>query len=320
MINKKIPRRESLKTLAKYGFVLPIFGAGTLKNIVEKEKNHREIHLFGKHLQWQDYGTMAKTAAEIGFDGVDITVRPKGQVLPENVEKDLPKVVEALHKAGIKAELITTAITNTQSPHTEQILKTANQLGIKYYRMGWMKYDNKTTIPEQLENYKNQLQELAAMNEKYNIHGAYQNHAGTSVGAPIWDIWYLIKDINPQWLGCRYDVRHATVEGMNSWELSLKLLAPHINSLDVKDFVWTKNEDDWKVENVPIGAGAVNFKQYFQLLNDLEINAPITMHYEYPLGGADKGAYEINIPEKEVKTALRRDLEALKSLMNEAQN
>jgi hypothetical protein len=33
---------------------------------------------------------MAKAATEIGFDGVDLTVRPKGHVLPDNVEKDLP--------------------------------------------------------------------------------------------------------------------------------------------------------------------------------------------------------------------------------------
>ena len=33
---------------------------------------------------------MAEVVAENGFDGADLTVRPGGQVLPENVEKDLP--------------------------------------------------------------------------------------------------------------------------------------------------------------------------------------------------------------------------------------
>jgi hypothetical protein len=33
----------------------------------------------------------AKAASEIGFNGIDLTVRQKGHVLPENVVKDLPR-------------------------------------------------------------------------------------------------------------------------------------------------------------------------------------------------------------------------------------
>ena len=29
---------------------------------------------------------------------------------------------------------------------------------------------------------------LARLNEKYKIHGAYQNHAGSNFGAPVWDL------------------------------------------------------------------------------------------------------------------------------------
>ena len=35
------------------------------------------------------YGLAAQIAAELGFEGLDLTVRPKGHVLPENVEADL---------------------------------------------------------------------------------------------------------------------------------------------------------------------------------------------------------------------------------------
>ena len=43
-----------------------------------------------------DYNEMSKVVAEMGFDGVDLTVRPQGHVLPERVEADLPKAVEAI--------------------------------------------------------------------------------------------------------------------------------------------------------------------------------------------------------------------------------
>ena len=274
------------------------------------------IHLFSKHLQWLDYPNMAKTAREMGFDGIDLTVRPGGHVLPEKVEEDLPRAVEAIHKAGLKAELITTAITSAEEKHTEKIIKTASQLGVKYYRMGWLKYAKDKPIAGQLENYKGQFKELEQMNGYYNIHGAYQNHAGDSVGSPVWDIWYLIRDLDPQWLGCRFDVRHAMVEGMNSWTVGLRLLQPYIRSLDFKDFQWKKEEGRWKVENVPIGEGAVDFPAYFQLLEELKVEAPVTLHVEYPLGGANEGATQITIPAEAVFEAISKDREKLETLMS----
>ena len=38
----------------------------------------------------------AELVAEVGWDGIECPVRSKGQVEPERVEEDLPKMVEAL--------------------------------------------------------------------------------------------------------------------------------------------------------------------------------------------------------------------------------
>ena len=306
-------RRKAVKLLGTIGLISP------LKEMFLSSKNEpssvQDIHLFSKHLQWLDYENMSKVAKEIGFDGLDLTVRKKGHVLPENVEKDLPKAVKAMQKAGLKAEMMTTTITNIQEPTTEKILKTASQLGIKSYRMGWLKYKDNQPIAEQIENFKPQLKELEQMNEYYKIRGDYQNHAGTSVGAAVWDIWMLIKDLNPKWLGCQYDIRHAMVEGLNSWEVGLKLLQSHIQSLDFKDFTYIQKESSWTVKNTPFGDGAVNFKKYIQLLKDLNINAPISLHAEYDLGGANHGTRKLTIPAEKVITDLKQDLNRLKTLL-----
>ena len=279
-------RRTTLKLLGTVGLLSPLKGA--CSNLEDRiNTSNFDIHLFSKHLQWLDYENMSKVAKEIGFDGLDLTVRRKGHVLPENVEKDLPKAVRAMEKAGLKVEMMTTTITNIQEPNTEKILKTASDLGIKSYRMGWMKYKENQPIDEQIEAFKPQLKELEQMNEHYKIRGDYQNHAGTSVGAAVWDIYLLIKDLNPEWLACQYDIRHAMVEGLNSWEVGLKLLQSHIRTLDLKDFVYIQKDNKWTVKNVPIGDGAVDFKAYFDLLKKLNITAPISIHAEYDLGGAE---------------------------------
>lgn len=277
-----------------------------------------KICIFSKHLQWLNYQEMAKVSAEIGFDGVDLTVRHNGHVEPERVAEELPKAVKAVEQAGLKVYMLTTDITSADQAHTETILKTAARLGIKYYRMGWLKYEDNVSIEHNLENFKAIFGKLAALNKKYQLHGAYQNHAGSNLGSAIWDLWMVIKDIDPQWLGCQYDIRHATIEGANSWPVALKLIHTHIRTLDIKDFHWVNKDGKWQVENVPLGTGMIDFKQYFKLLQSYRITAPISMHYEYPLGGADSGARSLSIPKEKVLEAMQKDLSTLRKWLNEA--
>jgi len=118
--------------------VAPLVLAGSLTRSLSAsaaETRSQGVHVFSKHLQWLDYRGMSETAAEIGFDGVDLTVRPGGHVSPDRVEEDLPKAVEAARRAGIKVDMMTTAITDPRDPLTKAILKTAGRLGVRYYRM-----------------------------------------------------------------------------------------------------------------------------------------------------------------------------------------
>jgi L-ribulose-5-phosphate 3-epimerase len=275
------------------------------------------IMVFSKHLHWLNYDQAAQTAAEIGFQGLDVTVRKAGHVLPENVERDLPKIVAAAEKAGIKVVSLTTEIDDAKNPLQQTVLKTAAQLHIPFYRMAWLKYDDSLSIQDNLRRFHRQLKALAELNEKMGIRGAYQNHSGASLGSPVWDIAQLLNEIDSPWLGCQYDIRHAVVEGANAWPLALKLAAPHINTIDIKDFCWTKSNDKWQLENTPLGEGVVDFKKYLGLLEQLSVNkeVPICLHFEYPLGGADKGADKLTVAPEVVTQAMKKDLAFFKNLL-----
>ncbi len=277
----------------------------------------RAICVFSKQLQWLEYDAMAETAAAIGFDGIDLTVRPGGHVLPERVEDDLPRAVEAVRKAGLSVPMMTTAVVDARDPHTEPILRTAAGLGITHYRLGYLSYDAKKGIVGSLDAYRPQMEELAAMNERYGLHGGYQNHAGTRVGAPVWDLWLLLKDLNPHYIGCQYDVRHAVLEGGNSWVLGMNLIAPFIKSACIKDFVWEKREGRWRGESVPLGEGMVDFEQYFAILNEIGFRGPLSIHYEYPLPG-DKESLDVSERRRQYVAVMRKDVETLRSMMKVA--
>ena len=247
------------------------------------------------------------------MDGADLTVRPGGHVLPENVERDLPRAVKAFRDAGLRVEMMASGITDPDDPLTERVLQIASDNGIRFYRLGYYSYDPGLSITENLEKIKVKMSGLARLNEKYRIHGAYQNHAGTNFGSPVWDLWEVIRNMDPAYIGCQYDIRHATVEGSNAWPLGLKLLKDHIRCLVIKDFKWGEQDGKSLEVNVPVGEGVVDFKTYFKLVNDLGIKGPITLHLEYPMFPEE----EMTVAQKKERAIqlMRKDYNSLKSYL-----
>ena len=276
------------------------------------------ILVFSKHLHFLPYKEMAEKAKELGFDGVDLTVRPGGHVLPERVEEDLPKAVEAIKKAGLAPTMMTTAIERADSPLDSRVLRTAAQLGIRYYRMNWYRYSPEETMPQSLQKYRAQVAALSQLNKQLNLVGCYQNHAGMLIGSSIWEVWEMLRDADPATMGTQYDIRHATVEGGLSWQNGLRLIYPHIKVLAVKDSIWEQSSGQWRAKNVPLGQGIVDYKTYFKLLKQYQVQVPISMHFEYDLGGADRGERTLTIPAEDVYTAMRRDIQTLHRLWDES--
>jgi L-ribulose-5-phosphate 3-epimerase len=247
------------------------------------------VNVFAKCLQFLDYDRMGEAIARMGFDGADLPVRPGGAVLPEKVKTDLPRAVKALQQHGRSIPMIVTAINNPEDPRTEQVLGTAAQLGIKYYRMGYFNYDPARSVQQNLDTHKKTLEKLEDLNRKYGIHGGYQNHAGTGVGAPVWDLYWLLQDRDPAFTGVQYDICHAVVEGANAWTIGLKLLAPWVKTAAIKDFRWSQENGKWKVKYVPLGEGMVDFAAYLKAYKAHGLAGPVTVHGEYDLGGAEHG-------------------------------
>jgi L-ribulose-5-phosphate 3-epimerase len=206
-----------------------------------------------------------------------------------------------------------TGIINTEEKYTESVIRTASSLGIKYYRLGYISYDDSIDIMASLNKIRPDFQKLALLNRKYNIHGAYQNHAGVRLGAQVWDLYELLKDLDPSYIGCQYDVRHAMVEGANSWINNLRLIYPWIKCTDIKDFKWTQTNGKWAPESVPVGEGMVNFDTWFKLVKNYEIPGPLSIHLEYP--PFERFTKELTEAEKRALflTAMKKDIDAVKS-------
>lgn len=295
-----------------------------------------KICVFSKHFQWTNVKEAAAIARDIGFDGVDLTVRADGHVLPEQVESDLPKAVEIVRNAGLEVPMITTGIATATTPHAEAILRTASQLGIRQYRWGGLTYQADRSITAQLDAIKPQMKELANLNAEHKICGMYHTHSGPAlIGAPIWDLWIMFQGLDPQWIGVNYDIGHATVEGgYGGWIASSRLLKDSMRGIALKDFAWGQNKTSnihrdpydqslgirnaWVPRWCATGQGMVNFPGFFAIVKENHFSGPVQLHFEYPgLGGAENGEKTLRIPKQELIAAMHRDLTYVRGVMRE---
>lgn len=276
------------------------------------------VHIFSKHLQFLDIKGAAQKAAELGFAGLDLTVRPKGHILPENAMDDLPRAIRDIRESGSYCQMITTAVSSIANPLDVEVVTTAAAQGVKYYRSNWFKYKEDLSLEESLEYYQDKVKGLGILNQEHDIIGCYQNHSGTKIGASIWEVKKILATVDPAYFGAQYDIRHAVAEGGRSWSNGVKLIKDQIKTIVLKDFIWGKVEGKWKIVNVPIGDGMVDFDSYFKLLKSLHLKPPVSLHLEYPLGGAEKGKNEITVDQKVVFDAMLKDLSTIQKLWKEA--
>lgn len=277
---------------------------------------------FSKHFQWTDIKEMAEICARLGYEGIDLTVRDGGHVLPERAQNDLPKAAEIIKKAGLKFSMITSHIVDAETEHAETVVKTLSSLGVRWYRWGGFSYDLRKSIPKQLAEFKVRVKDLAAMNKQYGVCAMYHTHSGVGlVGASIWDLYLLLNDFDPNLVAVNYDVGHATVEGgLGGWVHSSHLVMPFMKGVSVKDFKWKQDANGvWEPGWCALGRGMVNFRQFLPMLKAAGFSGPLQLHMEYPdLGGPDTGKATFSIPTTQLLAIMQRDLNVLKRMLREA--
>ena len=150
----------------------------------------------------------------------------------------------------------------------------------------------------------------------------YHTHSGPGmIGACIWDVWLLFRELDPQWIGVNYDIGHATVEGgYGGWIATSKLTKDYMRGIALKDFFWERK--NLEVEGAapvphwcPIDQGMVQFDGFFEIVKANRFSGPVQLHFEYPLGGAEDGKKTLTLPREQVISAMAADLNAVRAHM-----
>ncbi len=268
--------------------------------------------LFSKHLPHLNWQQLGNTVKQLGFGGVDLTVRGGGHVLPERAAEDLPKAVAAIRAAGLSVPMISTNLLSASDPTAKPILETAGKLKILFCKPGYYKYAF-ADVRGELQKAMQDFASLAELCQREGVQLGYHNHEG-NLGAAIWDVMPTMDKLDPKWVGYYFDIRHAVAEGGGgAWKSALNLAAPRIKMIAVKDSYPEKTAKGWRQKNCPLGEGAVEWNAYFKTLKQANFHGPISLHIEYDIAGQTATEKQDN-----TLVAIHRDLTFLKARVGEA--
>ncbi|NUP98809.1 MAG: sugar phosphate isomerase/epimerase [Armatimonadetes bacterium] len=277
--------------------------------------------MFAKHLQEWPLEKAARVVKSLGFDGIDLTVRGGGYVLPENVERDLPEAPKVIAEAGLEVPMLTTNITDVTQDHSEAVIATAARCGVRELKYGYHTYKKFGEFKALCERAR---QEIGAAAKVAGEHGVRLNlhiHSNNFVTANAAVVAWLLQDIEPATAGAYIDPGHMTIEGgVDLWRQGLELLADRTNLMAVKSMGHFFEPDGsragrWTNRMVPLQRGMVDWVKVWQCLDQFGYDGVVSLHSEYQGGHSWR-----DLTIDEVVDQTREDFAYLKACRDKARS
>jgi sugar phosphate isomerase/epimerase len=201
--------------------------------MIDKEKmmnppNPVQLSVFTKpwRLALPELGKQVKSW---GFDGIELPVRPGYQVLPENIEKDLPNAVKILADEGVK-------IFSIAGPTSEEAIAACAEAGVPMIRIMAPIGEGGYLASE--ARFQQEFDLLVPLLQKYEMKVGVQNHVGQFVSNAM-GLRHLIEKFDPAYIGAVWDAAHAALNGEEP-EMGLDIVWSHLSMVNLKNAFWRR--------------------------------------------------------------------------------
>ncbi len=165
----------------------------------------------------------------LGFEGIELPVRPGRQVEPEKVAKDLPRAAKKLAEFGLK-------ITSVAGPTDEATISACAEAGVPIIRIcveigeeGYMNTEARV---------QREFDVLVPLLDKYNVTLGIQNHCDNSVCNAM-GIRHLIERYDPKHIAAVWDAAHNALNGEDP-ELAIDIIWSHLGMVNLKNAFWRR--------------------------------------------------------------------------------
>ena len=161
----------------------------------------------------------------LGFDGIELPVRPGYQVEPQNVTQDLPIAAKQLDECGVK-------IFSVAGPTDEVTIAACSEAGVPIIRtMARIEQEESYVAAE--TRYQREYDALIPLLDRYGVTIGVQNHCDRFVANAV-GLRSLIGRYDPKHIGAVWDAAHEALEG-NVPDLALDAIWSHLCMVNLKN-------------------------------------------------------------------------------------
>ena len=176
---------------------------------------------------------------EMGFDGIELPVRPGFQVQPDNIAQDLPVAVKTLEKSGVKVFSVAGNV-------DEVTISVLGEVGIPILRtMARIEADETYRAAE--ERFKRLYDSLVPALDNSKVTIGLQNHSGPFICHAV-GLMRLIESFDPKHVAAVWDPAHCVLQGEPP-RMAVDILGSHLCMVNLKNPMWRRRTGS-EAENV----------------------------------------------------------------------
>lgn len=255
---------------------------------------------------------LAEKLVGLGFDGVELAVRPGYQVVPEEALTALPKAVQTLADAGLS----TPSIAGNMD---EATIEACGAAGVGIIRI-CAPIDMSKGYMASVDAYRRQFDALLPALERNGVAIGVQNHYGTHIGSAV-GLAHLLQPYDPKHICGVLDMAHCAVDG-EPVEMAVDIAGRHMNGL--VNFKAASHlrangpelEAEYVVHWSTYDHGGYSWRSLVQALHAANFSGTYCMPAEYSEQAGKRGQRMGD----DVLPFLRKDIAHLKALVDEICN
>ncbi|QPE03455.1 sugar phosphate isomerase/epimerase [Microbacterium schleiferi] len=247
--------------------------------------------LFTKLFADRSSEVVADTAAELGFDGIDLLIREGFPATPADAAS-IESSLRRFAQSPTPVLTATTDMTDVDRYPVDRVLGACAEAGIPTVRVGYWYYDATERYAAVLERARRELAALAEVASRRGITLLVQLHGGTihSSGALA---AALTADTDPGVVGTYIDPGNQSVQdGREDWRLTFDLLGERLRCVGVKNGGWSagglreSGQRVWGSDWLGVADGAVAWDDILRHLRERGYGGVLSFHghYDLPFG------------------------------------
>ncbi len=221
---------------------------------------------------------LAAHVKALGFDGVELPVRPGYPVTPENVTTELRRAAQILSAEGLK-------IASIAGPTDEKTFAACQAAGVPVVRIcvGMREGEGYLAGEARLQR---EYEQMLPLLEKYGVTLGIQNHSGNRDVCNAMGLRHLMDRFNPKQIGAVWDAGHNGLEG-EAPESAIDIIWSHLCMVNLKSAYWRLQSSPdaptpiWKPEWTTARHGRANWPRVVAELKKRDYSGVICLTAEY---------------------------------------